>query len=83
MQRIVHLCTDFWPAIGGIENFVTELATKLNRCGYESEVICFDRIKNSSNRLPGKAQLGTIAIRRVSVRQLALLQVSAVQRFSL
>jgi glycosyltransferase involved in cell wall biosynthesis len=42
MAKIIHVTTFFYPAQGGVEQQVLELATKLKKQGQEVEVICSD-----------------------------------------
>lgn len=44
MISVLHICTDFWPSTGGIENFVLSLARHSNAAGLHASVLCFDRI---------------------------------------
>ncbi len=48
--RICHVCTDFFPAIGGIERFIEDLIRHSVGAGIEHHVICFDRTRGTAGR---------------------------------
>lgn len=49
-MRIVHVVRQFWPAVGGLENFVLELASQQLRSGLEPHVLTLNRVHS----LPGE-----------------------------
>jgi alpha-1,3-mannosyltransferase len=62
---VVHLCTDFWPSTGGIQQFVRDLATRSVSAGMRVTVLCFNRIKGFPGRLPASEQIEGVLVRRI------------------
>jgi alpha-1,3-mannosyltransferase len=65
MASVLHICTDFAPSTGGIERFVLDLATRSRSIGFETAVLCFDRIRAVPGRLPRQDRVGAVPITRV------------------
>lgn len=65
MLSVVHICTDFLPSTGGIEQFVSELAQRSVARGLRVTVVCFNRNRTSPHRLPAEEFLNGVAIRRI------------------
>lgn len=63
--RIVHVCRQFWPAIGGMEAVVEALARLQAKNGHTVSVVTLDRVFGQAERLPATDQLGPIAVRRL------------------
>jgi alpha-1,3-mannosyltransferase len=64
-MKVLHLCTDFHPAIGGIEKFVLDLARHGRAAGIEPSILCLNRIHGSNARLPARDAVDDIPIRRI------------------
>jgi alpha-1,3-mannosyltransferase len=62
---VVHLCTDFWPSTGGIEQFVGNLAQRSAAKGVRVTVLCFNRTKGIAGRLAAEETLDSVAIKRI------------------
>jgi len=62
---VVHVCTDFWPSTGGIEQFVGNLARASASHGIRATVLCFNRTKGVAGTLPANESLNSIDIRRI------------------
>lgn len=54
---VIHVCTDFWPATGGIEQFVFELACRSAASGMKVAVLGVNRLKGVPHRLPAHEKL--------------------------
>ena len=65
VTSIVHVCTDFWPSMGGIQEFVRELATRSAATGLHVSVLCLNRSKDIREQLAARERLDGVAIRRV------------------
>ena len=63
--RIVHVCRQFWPAIGGMEAVVEALATLQAKNGHTVSVVTLDKVFGKEERLPATDNLGPITIRRL------------------
>jgi len=62
---VVHVCTDFYPSTGGIEQFVGELAQRSADIGVRVTVVCFNRTKAAPGRLPSDARMSAVAVKRI------------------
>lgn len=62
---VLHICTDFWPSIGGIENFVLELAIASRDMGMVPRVLCLDRVRHPRGKLPREDEVNGIPVRRI------------------
>jgi alpha-1,3-mannosyltransferase len=65
MLSVVHICTDFWPSKGGIQQFVRELAARSATAGVRVTVLCFDRVKGFPGRLPVEDHMDGFDVRRI------------------
>lgn len=65
--KIIHVTRQFAPGVGGLENFVKDLASKQVRDGHEVRTISLDRIFDSPQiaRLPAMEMREGIEIRRI------------------
>src|SRR5215207_5886115 len=56
--RVVHVVRQFHPGIGGIENFVEQLATRQAAAGHRVRVATLDRIFDdpAERRLPAREE---------------------------
>lgn len=64
-MRILHICTDFWPNVGGIEKFVLELARESRLVGLSPSILCLNRVRQHPGALPARDEIEGIPIRRV------------------
>ena len=64
---IVHVVRQFHPGIGGLENFVMELASAQVADGHTVRVVTLDRLFNAAEpeRLPPRERVGGIEIVRI------------------
>jgi alpha-1,3-mannosyltransferase len=66
-MRIVHVVRQFYPAIGGFESVVYELAARQVAAGHAVRVVTLDRLFKSSdaNKLPAQDRVAGIEIARI------------------
>lgn len=65
MISVLHVCTDFWPSTGGIEQFVLDLSVHTRTRGAHAEVLCLNRVGSSSVKLPEAETVAGVPVRRV------------------
>lgn len=65
MRSVLHICTDFWPSTGGIQQFVLDLAKHSGEIDVQAEVLCFNRTKGHPGRLSRDARVEGITVRRI------------------
>jgi len=66
---IVHVVRQFWPGVGGFENYVAELARHQAALGHRVRVVTLNRIFHSElGRLPAREQHQGYEIRRIPYR---------------
>ena len=65
-MRIAHIVRQFTPAVGGLENFVSELAAAQRRDGIDAQVITLNRnFTRIDDPLPASEVIGGTPVRRV------------------
>ncbi len=65
-MRVLHVVRQFSPSVGGLEDFVLNLATRQRSCGIEAEVLSLDRIfSERGRRLSCKDEIEGIPITRI------------------
>ena len=65
-MRILHVVRQFAPGIGGLENYVAELARAQGEAGHSTTVLTLNRVfSNPAGRLPPVEQTGTYEVRRI------------------
>ena len=65
-MRVLHVVRQFSPAVGGLEDFVLNLANRQRRRNIEAEVLTLDRtFTDRSRRLPSQGEVAGIPVRRV------------------
>ncbi|WP_380784241.1 glycosyltransferase family 4 protein [Sphingomonas sp. R86520] len=70
-MTIVHVVRQYLPGIGGIENFVSLLATGQAQAGHRVRVVTLDRIFDGDNApLPRRERYGGVDVVRVPFRGL-------------
>jgi alpha-1,3-mannosyltransferase len=62
--NVLHVCTDFFPSVGGIQSFVLELAKRSSEVGVRATVLCCDRVRGSPGALPPVDEVSGIPVRR-------------------
>jgi alpha-1,3-mannosyltransferase len=65
LLSVLHVCTDFWPSTGGIQQFVRELATRSATVDLRSTVLCFNRVKGITAKLPATDRLDGVVLHRI------------------
>ncbi|MBI5316144.1 MAG: glycosyltransferase family 4 protein [Nitrospirae bacterium] len=65
MISVLHICTDFWPSTGGIEEFVLQLAKRSDSVGIKASVLCFNRMRGHHENLPVKETIQGVPITRI------------------
>jgi alpha-1,3-mannosyltransferase len=65
--KIIHVTRQFAPGVGGLENFVKDLALKQVRDGHDVRTVSLDRVFNAKmpGQLPPREILRGIDIRRI------------------
>ncbi|MGA2776334.1 MAG: glycosyltransferase family 4 protein [Steroidobacteraceae bacterium] len=63
--NVLHVCTDFFPSIGGIQSFVLELAKRSSEVGIRAAILCCDRVRGCPGNLPPVDEVNGIPVRRV------------------
>ncbi|ELK48578.1 glycosyltransferase family 4 protein [Halobacillus sp. BAB-2008] len=64
-MKVLHIVRQYRPAVGGLENFVSELAAHLNENGVEVEVLTLDRNFSDHTPLPPYSIENGIQVRRI------------------
>lgn len=77
MPSVLHICTDFWPSTGGIEQFVLELASRTAATGVRTAVLCLNRTKSHPSALPARDTVRGIPVHRVGFIDLKFYKPSA------
>lgn len=68
-MRITHVVRQFHPAIGGLENYVSNLAREQARAGHSVRVVTLDRLYAEPDRtLPRHETIGGVEIVRIPWR---------------
>ncbi|HZH27899.1 MAG TPA: glycosyltransferase family 4 protein [Azospirillaceae bacterium] len=68
-MRIVHLVRQFRPSVGGLENYVDNLAREQGRAGHEVTVVTLDRLfRQPDTRLPASEATPDYRIVRIPWR---------------
>lgn len=62
---VLHICTDFWPSTGGIEQFVLELASRSQAQGMRVGVLCLNRTNAHREPLPAEDSIRGVCVYRV------------------
>jgi alpha-1,3-mannosyltransferase len=65
VQSVLHVCTDFWPSTGGIQQFVLDLARRSASIDIQASVLCFNRVKGHPGYLPKEGAVDGVAVRRM------------------
>ncbi|MBI4010634.1 MAG: glycosyltransferase family 4 protein [Candidatus Aenigmarchaeota archaeon] len=63
-MHIVHLTPNFYPAVGGIETYVSELAERQVKKGHEVSILTSDRLRNGE-KLRKFEKIGKLNVHRV------------------
>jgi alpha-1,3-mannosyltransferase len=67
-MRIAHVVRQFYPAIGGLENFVLDLAKEQVKQGIEVKVVTLDRRYDNDQSLAPREHLFDIEVIRIPFR---------------
>lgn len=65
MMKILHVIRQYKPVIGGMENFVENLAVQLKGKGIESEVLTLNTDFSNGERFPESEVINGIKVRRI------------------
>jgi alpha-1,3-mannosyltransferase len=65
VQSVLHVCTDFWPSTGGIQQFVLDLARHSATIDIRASVLCFNRVKGHPGNLPEEDTVDGVAVKRI------------------
>jgi alpha-1,3-mannosyltransferase len=65
-MRVLHLLTNFYPVLGGLESFVLGLTRRLReQARIDARVLCLNRASRGEDRLPEQATVDGVPVRRV------------------
>lgn len=64
-MRILHVCRQYYPSIGGVERFVADLSSRLVARGYTAEVATLNRLWRSPTRLAAYEVVNGIPVHRL------------------
>lgn len=64
-MKLLHITKQFWPARGGIENFIGQLVFELRKQNIESHILTLDEHWEKNNKLPLQETIEGIQIIRV------------------
>ena len=65
-MRVLHVVRQFWPAVGGLENFVLDLASEQIRTGIEAQVLTLNRLNTKPHEvLKARDEIRGIRVRRI------------------
>jgi alpha-1,3-mannosyltransferase len=66
-MHVIHVVRQFYPAIGGLEDAVSNLAVALSRhCGIQSSIVTLDRcFSQMSEKLPAQAIYNGLSVHRI------------------
>ncbi|MBW8191450.1 WecB/TagA/CpsF family glycosyltransferase [Neiella marina] len=64
-MHIIHVVRQFYPAIGGLENFVRSLASEQIKQGHQVKVVTLDQVFHQQTSLRDNEMLDGIHIRRL------------------
>jgi len=68
-MKLLHLCRQYLPCLGGVERFVSELAERLVQRGHEVEVAALDScFTQPGHRLAPREVIGGVSITRLRFR---------------
>jgi alpha-1,3-mannosyltransferase len=63
-MKILHLCRQYWPSVGGVERFVDDLTSRLATRGHTVEIATLNRVWNKPGHLPAYEVVNGIPVRR-------------------
>ena len=64
-MKVLHLCRQYHPSVGGVERFVADLAGRLATRGHQVEVATLNRLWRSAKILPKEEVVAGIVVRRL------------------
>jgi alpha-1,3-mannosyltransferase len=64
-MKITHVARQFFPAIGGVENVVLNLARRQVLLGHQVRVVTLNRLFFDGEKLPARGQVAGIDIQRI------------------
>ncbi len=64
-MKILHLCRQYYPSIGGVERFVAELSKRLIARGHTVEVATLNRLWHKRERLASEAMVAGVPVHRL------------------
>ncbi|MCD6590359.1 MAG: glycosyltransferase family 4 protein [Candidatus Aenigmarchaeota archaeon] len=50
-MKVIHVYNHFHPCVGGIERYIEDICVQLNKLGYQSDVCCLNRCRDSRETL--------------------------------
>jgi alpha-1,3-mannosyltransferase len=64
-MKILHICRQYWPSVGGVERFVSDLTTRLAARGHTVEIATLNRVWNKPDRLPAYELVDGVPVHRL------------------
>jgi len=64
-MKILHICRQYYPSVGGVERFVSELTARLALAGNEVEIATLNRVWYAHQHLPALEVVKGIPVHRV------------------
>lgn len=65
MLKILHLCRQYWPSVGGVERFVSDLAGRTAARGYQVEIATLNRLWHTPGGLAATEVVNGIRVHRL------------------
>jgi alpha-1,3-mannosyltransferase len=64
-MKVLQVCRQYHPSVGGVERFVADLTRRLVERGYQIEIATLDRLWRSPQKLPAQEVIAGIPVNRL------------------